>query len=149
LVGFLVGDELEKAAIGISEIDARSFPESPRSSYRPEFDADPTTSEVRDGLGGGSGPSKAKIRASRCNGNPCQVGRGPSGPRKVLRQVNVQLPISDSKGASTALELDHLGPENTDIKLAGALPVRDGQHHVVQLDTHAQGPTPQPRRQAR
>ena len=52
------------------------------------------------------------------------------------RTVKVELPIADAVDETTA-EVDDLGPEHVAIERVGAVPVRDGDDDVVELEAHA------------
>ena len=122
----LVRDQLEQAAVRVTEVDALPATESALPLDRAFLDNDAVRREMLNRPCDRAGPAEAEIRVPR----PHRVGR--ARVRCRARPVDVELLVAEPVRIATLLQLEHLGTEHVAVEAVRPLPVGDGDHAVVE-----------------
>src|ERR671936_816718 len=99
-----VGDELDQAPVGVTEVDARAPPCGPRALDGTLDDLDAVGPEVLDGAVDRAVPDEAHIAPPR----PHRL-RG-AGRRRRAGAVDVELDVRQPVRRAAVLQLDEIGP---------------------------------------
>src|SRR5258708_6588552 len=121
-----VRDELQQAAVGVAEIDARAAAAGTIPLHRAELHADAVALEMRDRFGDRSRPLEAEVAVPGRDGDPRD------GRRRDAGRVRVQLLLADAvEGA--AVPRDDLGSDDVAGERVRPAPVADRDDHVIEL----------------
>src|SRR5439155_3139508 len=126
--GGRVRDELEKAAVRIPKVHARSRATRTHSLRGARDDLDAFRYEVVARLLGCAIPYEAEVAVARTNGvDGARFRRGPG-------SVDVELLLTDPVGPATSGQLDQFDADDVAIEGVGPGPIRHGYYDMVKLD---------------
>src|SRR5215208_2026218 len=124
----VVRDQLEEASVGVAEVHTHPVAASAAAGHGPDLDLDALAGEVSKGALRAALPTKAEVGAAWLDREPGEWLGARAGT------VDVQLDLPEPIGPAPSVQLDQLDTEDVTVEGVRALPVADGDDHVVQRD---------------